>query len=221
MTKRRLNSSPLDSGFESPESVPLKGVSDSTKLSKLLATSVKEIEEFEKLSPKEKYACFRQKSYEIKQLQRKLRKYSRKAHALDLQLRFHKASDILKKGLRELADNKSLLDYLIEAIQRSKLKQRNSRFLRISAIVKAALSEESKEPVTSPKAAQRRSKHCPHSTKTHSPINAVPKEEAMRCISTALVDGYIRRHSEILKGMSYEELVKSMKYSHHCSCFGN
>lgn len=164
----------------------------------------REIEEFDKHSPQKKYECFQRQSYKIKQLRRRLRKYTQKFRDLELQTKFMTAKGIIKKASKELPDQEFMLDNLINAIERSKLRLRGSRFSRICEIVKVALKEEPKGDVNLEEIKYKNS----HIDQESQNINGdkLKGNRPWNQVSDTVIDNYLTKHAATLKEMSYEQL---------------
>ena len=171
------------------------------------AASKEELENFEKLVTEEKYSVFQAQAYEIKQLRRKIRKHDQKSCCNELEATLRQAQRILQSSKTELADQGYLINNLLQAIKKSRLLPGSLPYNRICTVVRSSLNPKLEKGGMSRKEEIEYSK-VPNNQEVMKALlgqsvpDAVPEDE---------IDHYLKTQAEILKGMSYNQFVNSMR----------
>lgn len=96
-------------------------------------------EQLSKMTQKQQYACFQSQAYEIKQLRRKLRKFSMKRGKL-FESEIIQAQETLKEFPAEIEDQKFLIENLLRAIRIGVLRPETLVFDRLCTIIRNTLN---------------------------------------------------------------------------------
>eukprot|EP00826_Nyctotherus_ovalis_P015576 TRINITY_DN14440_c0_g1_i10.p1 TRINITY_DN14440_c0_g1~~TRINITY_DN14440_c0_g1_i10.p1 ORF type:complete len:241 (+),score=84.13 TRINITY_DN14440_c0_g1_i10:196-918(+) len=179
-------------------------------------------EQLAKMTPKQQYSRFQDQAYEIKQLRRKLRKFSQ-TRDKSLEEEVLEAKEVLKNTEFELPDQGLIIDNLVKALKTGALAPNSLQYDRLCAIVRAAMSlkVESKagrrvslrdKDVAITEKEQRHYTQLPRSSTLlralmgEAPQSVKAEEEQRRD-----VENYLAIHADLIKKMSFKDFVSVVR----------
>jgi len=180
-------------------------------------------EQLSRMTPKQQYSRFQGQAYEIKQLRRKLRKFS-PSNGKPLEEETLEAKEILKNTEFELSDQRHIIDNLIKALMTGMLTPGSLQYDRLCTIVRNAMNikTESKtgRHITLPgkeiAITEKEHKHYVQLPRSNALLRAlagdlpqsVKGEEAQR----QEVENYLAIHADLIKKMSFKDFVAVVRH---------
>jgi hypothetical protein len=175
-------------------------------------------EQLSKMTPKQQYSRFQDQAYEIKQLRRKLRKFS-PSNGKPLEEEVLEAKEIIKNTEFELPDQRHIIDNLIKALVTGMLIPGSLQYDRLCTIVRNSVNikTESKTGhyITLP------GKEIAITEKEHKRYVQLPRSNALlRALTGDVplsvrgeeeqrqeVENYLAIHADLIKKMSFKDFV--------------
>lgn len=176
-------------------------------------------EQLSRMTPKQQYSRFQEQAYEIKQLRRKLRKFSQ-TRDKPLEEEILEAKEIIKNTEFELPDQRHIIDNLVKALITGVLTPNSLQYDRLCTIVRNAMNikVESKtgkymnladKEIAITEKEQRHYIQLPRSTALLRVLMGdLPQGEEER---RQEVENYLMIHADLIKKMSFKDFVEVVR----------
>ena len=187
------------------EGMPQNRTCCSSKENELIMTE----ELLSRMTPNQQYTCFKKQAYKLKQLKKKLRRFS-------LEERIIEAKEKLKDITFELSDQRFIVDNMIEALKIGALLPNTLQYDRLCSIVRNTMNLKS-QPKTgnhlilpkkiiaiTEKEQRQYTKLAKRSSLLEVIMGELPK-------NLGEVENYLDIHAELIMNMSYKDFIKVIK----------